>query len=210
MGLIQFTKNYDDLSTDKGYQFKFYCDKCGNGYLSSFQTSVLGAGSALLKGLGNWFSGAADVGDSAHQIQRAVGGPQHDAALKKAVEEAKPHFTQCSRCGKWVCPEQCWNAKRGLCEECAPDLEEEMAAAQASAQKDQVWEKMAKVDHTADLDMKGTAVARCPKCNAKTQGAKFCPECGVKLASKVTCAKCGTKADEGTKFCPECGQKLAT
>ena len=33
MGMIQFVNNYDDLSTDKGYQFKFYCVKCGNGYM---------------------------------------------------------------------------------------------------------------------------------------------------------------------------------
>lgn len=208
MGLIQFTKNHEDLSTDKGFQFKFFCDKCGNGYLSSFQMSALGTGGALLRGLGSFFGGAGKVGDSAYQIQRAVGGPAHDAAIKKAVEEAKPHFRSCTRCGQWVCPEQCWNAKRGLCEACAPDLEEEMAAAQASVQKDQVWEKMKEVDHTEGLNFKADAVALCPKCNAKTQGAKFCPECGVKLSAKTECPKCGTQAAEGTKFCPECGQKF--
>jgi hypothetical protein len=31
--LIQFVANYDDLSTDKGFQFKFHCDKCRNGYM---------------------------------------------------------------------------------------------------------------------------------------------------------------------------------
>jgi hypothetical protein len=34
--MIQFVANYDDLSTDKGFQFKFHCDKCRNGYLSRF------------------------------------------------------------------------------------------------------------------------------------------------------------------------------
>ena len=31
MSLIQFTENYQDLSTDTGFQFDFKCDRCGNG-----------------------------------------------------------------------------------------------------------------------------------------------------------------------------------
>jgi hypothetical protein len=31
MGKVDFTGNYDDLSTDRGYRFKFYCEKCGKG-----------------------------------------------------------------------------------------------------------------------------------------------------------------------------------
>ena len=42
MTLIQFTENHEDLSTDQGYQFKFFCDRCRNGYMSSFQASALG------------------------------------------------------------------------------------------------------------------------------------------------------------------------
>jgi rRNA maturation endonuclease Nob1 len=41
MALIQFVENYDDLSTDRGFQFKFYCDKCRNGYMSGFQASIV-------------------------------------------------------------------------------------------------------------------------------------------------------------------------
>jgi len=26
---IAFTKNYSDLSTNQGFQFEFYCDRCG-------------------------------------------------------------------------------------------------------------------------------------------------------------------------------------
>lgn len=30
MSLIKFTENYEGLSTDQGYQFKFFCDRdCG-------------------------------------------------------------------------------------------------------------------------------------------------------------------------------------
>jgi len=48
--MIQFVANYEDLSSDRGYQFKFNCDKCGNGYMSPFETSILGTGAGLLLG----------------------------------------------------------------------------------------------------------------------------------------------------------------
>lgn len=210
MSLIRFTENYEDLSTDRGYQFKFFCDKCGNGYMSSFQMSVTGAAGGLLRAAGNLFGGVlGQAGDSAYEIQRTVGGKAHDEALRKAVEEVKGHFKQCSRCGKWVCPENCWNHKRGLCENCAPDVEEEMAAAQATATKDQIWEKAATTDYTKNLDMTTEAVAFCPQCGAKTQGSKFCPECGAKLRAKSECPKCGAEVEAGSKFCPECGARMA-
>lgn len=211
MGMIRFTENYQDLSTDRGFQFKFFCDKCGNGYMSSFQVSVTGVAGGLLHAAGSLFGGVLGrAGDGAYEIQRAVGGKAHDDALRKAVDEGKVHFQQCSRCGKWVCPENCWNAKRGLCEACAPDLEEEMAAAQATATKEQVWEKARnQVDYTKDLDFVTEAAAFCPQCGAKTQGAKFCPECGAKLRARSDCSKCGTAVEAGTKFCPECGNKMA-
>ena len=128
MATIEFTGNYEDLSTDKGYQFKFFCEKCGNGYMSSFKPSKLGMATSALQAAGNIFGGI--LGRAAHgayEVQRAVGGPAHDAALKEAVAEIKPLFVQCTRCGKWICEPVCFNRKAGLCEGCAPDLDEEMA-----------------------------------------------------------------------------------
>ncbi|MFN7134059.1 MAG: hypothetical protein ACK4N5_18420 [Myxococcales bacterium] len=84
--IIQFVKNYDDLSTDKGYQFKFYCDHCHNGYMSSFEASMMGMASSFLSAAGSMFGGIlGNAGHSAYEIQRAVGGKAHDAALKKAM-----------------------------------------------------------------------------------------------------------------------------
>src|SRR5215470_11030682 len=132
MALIQFVANYDDLSTDKGFQFKFYCDKCRNGYLSGFQSSITGVAGGILRAAGDIFGGVlGSIGNSTYEIQRAIGGKAHDEALMKAVEEGKQHFKQCTRCGKWVCPEVCWNADRNLCEDCAPNPQESIAAAQA-------------------------------------------------------------------------------
>jgi uncharacterized OB-fold protein len=208
VSLIRFTQNYDDLSTDRGYQFKFYCDRCGNGYMSAYEASPLGIAGDVLRTAGNLFGGLLGrVGDSTYDIQRSIGGKAHDEALRKSVEQAKVHFMQCSRCGKWVCPEHCWNHARGLCEECAPDMQEEMAAAQAHAVRDQLWTKAAETDYLQGVEMKREAVARCPSCGAKAQGGKFCPECGASLRPKNECGGCGTILEAKAKFCPECGTR---
>lgn len=230
MAMIQFVNNYDDLSTDRGYQFKFYCDKCGNGFMSRFEASTLGTASSLLRAASSFLGGWADsAGDSAYQIQRAVGGKAHDTALKSAVEEGKKHFHQCSRCGKWVCPEVCWNEAAGQCEECAPNFQEELSSAHAQAKaqaaRDQLMQKAQATDYAGGIDMSAGAVlgsaaapaksptakgSFCPECGAQTAGAKFCPECGaaVQAKKKASCSKCGFEPDTPAKFCPECGGKV--
>ena len=211
MATIPFTSNYQDLSSSRGFQFKFHCDKCGNGYMSTFRTNKLGmaasaaeAASALL---GGFFGRAAA---SAEQIQSLVGGPLHDSALKDAVEEIRVLFKQCTRCGRWVCEPVCWNKKAQLCEGCAPDLDEELAAAQAQAAKDQAVEKVKAVDWLADRNVAQAASVTCAKCGAKMQGGKFCPECGSPAIQKRKCAACGAEAAGAPKFCPECGKPYGT
>lgn len=210
MAHIPFTGNYQDLSTDKGYQFKFYCEKCQNGYMSSFKTSKLGLASSAADIAGSLLGGIfGRASNTAYEIQRAIGGPAHDTALKEAVQEVSPLFKQCTRCGNWVCEPICWNRKAQLCENCAPDLDEETAAAQAQAGREQMIEKARTVDWTAQRDVATVSGALCPHCGAKTQGGKFCGECGGTLAPKKTCGKCGTVAEGSPKFCPECGSGFA-
>jgi len=208
MSLIQFVDNYDDLSTDRGFQFRFHCDRCGNGHMSRFQASVVGTAGSLLRAAGGLFGGVfGQASESAYEIQRAVGGKAHDDALAAAVGEVKPSFTQCVRCGKWACNEICWNPARGLCTTCAPKTEVEIAAAQAGAQLEQIREKVRSKDQTGGLDLDAPMVARCPKCRAQTSGGKFCPECGEPLARQDACAGCGVKLQPAAKFCPECGAR---
>lgn len=206
MGNVPFTGNYQDLSSNRGFQFKFFCEKCGNGYLSSFKANKLGTAAAVADAaanlLGGIFGGAARTAES---LQQMAAGPQHDGALREAVEEIRPLFKQCTRCGQWVCEPVCWNQKAGLCETCAPDLDEEIAAAQAAAAKEQAMEKARDVDYLGDRDLARMASVNCPKCGAKTQGGKFCPECGTPISPKRKCASCGAEADGAPKFCPECG-----
>lgn len=108
MGAIEFVQNYDDLSTDQGFQFNFYCDRCGNGFQSTFVANKLGMAGGFLRAAGGLLGGVlGSAGDSAYEVQRAIGGPAHDKALREAVQEIKPLFKQCRRCGKWVCQEIC-------------------------------------------------------------------------------------------------------
>lgn len=210
MGLIAFTKNHTDHSNDQGFQFEFFCDHCGNGHMTAFQASKIGMAGGFLRAAGSLFGGVlGNVADAGDHVKDAMRGKARDEAFAKAVEEARPHFRQCSRCGKWVCPEQCWNPRRGLCEQCAPNLEEEAAAAQATAAKEQVWEKARQTDLVGDVDMKTDRTVQCPHCGAKAEGGKFCPECGKPLSTKAACPKCGKQVAAGTKFCPECGAKMA-
>ena len=113
----------------------------------------------LLVSLGGWVSSA---GDSAYEVQQAVGGKAHDDALAIAVQEGKEHFHQCARCGRWVCPEVCWNQAAGQCKDCAPDFQQELASAHAQAKADaarqQLMDKAQQTDFVSDIDMKKGSV----------------------------------------------------
>ncbi len=208
MAMIQFTRNFTDHSNAQGFQFEFHCDKCGNGFMSQFVANKMGMATSLLRAAGSLFGGAlGQAANAGGHVQDVFRGQARDAAFAQAVEEGKRHFKQCTRCGKWVCPEVCWNEGRSLCEACAPDLAEEAAAAQAHAAVEQVQQKARQVDLVSHIDMKQQQVAQCPHCGARVQAGKFCPDCGKPLSSKTACAKCGTEFTG--KFCPECGTRAA-
>ena len=188
MALIQFTRNYRDLSTDAGFQFEFYCDRCGNGYQTEFQASALGTATNVLDAASNLFGGVLGKAANVARGVRSAGWEKaHDNAFDEAVEEAKPHFHKCKRCGKWV-DDDCWNNQRSLCKDCAPDMQEEMSSIQAEAAITDAREK-------------------CPHCGAKAGSGKFCQECGKPLAAEKFCKNCGAKMEADAKFCAECGTK---
>ena len=57
MAAIQFTRNHTDHSTDKGFQFEFFCDRCGNGFMSEFRANATGIAVGALKAAGDIFGG---------------------------------------------------------------------------------------------------------------------------------------------------------
>jgi membrane protease subunit (stomatin/prohibitin family) len=210
---IEFTTNYSDLSTEKGFQFEFNCDRCGTGYRTRFQPLAAGTISSALETasslFGGVFSSAANVGE---HVRSAAWEKAHDQAFVKAAEEVKSDFVQCPRCSAWVCTKSCWNSQRGLCKECAPDLGVEMAAAQASRTTEEVWahSKVAEEDREMlkDESWRAGVRATCPKCNAPlAKNVKFCPECGAPIKADKFCTKCGAKLEAGAKFCADCGTK---
>jgi hypothetical protein len=196
-GMIFFTDNYQDRSTNDGYQFEFFCRRCGNGYSSSFQHSATGFGGRLLRLGGDLVGGqvgekAAQLGWDAEWMRDGARGSTRDKALAKAVDEMKPYFHQCHRCGQWVCEQVCWNAERGLCVTCAPKLNQ----------------KIQSQDWTREINYRDQGTGLCPSCGQESGGGKFCQGCGHTLAAAETtkkfCVNCGT-ALTGAKFCGECG-----
>lgn len=208
---IQFVKNYNDLCTDQGFQFEFFCDRCGSGFRTRFKGMKGAMLSEALESAGGFFGGilgrAAQLGDQVRSVAWEKG---HDAAFEEAVNEIKPDFVQCPRCSTWVCRKSCWNTKKGLCKQCAPDMGVEMAAAQASRSVEEVWAHacMSEEDKKLSAENWREGVrASCPKCEAPLQvNAKFCPECGEKLTASH-CTQCGAKLSPDAKFCAECGAK---
>ncbi len=212
---IVFTKNYQDHSTDRGFQFEFFCDRCGTGHSTRFQAYAAGSVSTALDAasslLGGVFNSAANMGE---RVKSAGWQKARDDAFVKAANELKPDFIQCPRCSIWVCKEKCWNTQKGLCKNCAPDLGVEMAAAQSSRTVEEIWahSKVAEEDRSMlkDEAWREGVRATCPNCNAPlAKNAKFCPECGTAIKAEKFCSNCGAKLAADAKFCADCGTKQA-
>lgn len=209
-GPIEFTGNVEDLSTDLGFQFKFFCERCGNGFMSSYDRSTVGTAGTLLRGASNLLGGVfGAVADASYEVNRAVGGPAHDAALRRAVEEIRPLFRQCRRCGQWSCSQVCWNERAGMCKQCAPIAEEIETSMRAQHAETQVTNDLF-LEENRRMSAKAKALAApCASCGADTLGKKFCPGCGKPTAAAPAfCGECGARATPGAQFCGECGAKM--
>jgi hypothetical protein len=57
MAPIQSTSNHTDHSTDKGYQIEFFCDRCGNSFMTEFKASAIGMAGSAMRTVGNLFGG---------------------------------------------------------------------------------------------------------------------------------------------------------
>ena len=213
--IVEFVSKIEDLSTKEGYQFTFHCDKCHRGYTSSYKVAslgiaadLLGTAGSVLEDFGSFFGKSKEV---VKEVQGAVGGKTQSDALAEAVEEVKPKFKLCSRCGHWVCVAVCWNVNAGLCEECAPNVKEELVSKQTHLTVEQLEIRLRKEDLTKDMDVTTPAqVITCAKCGEDIAvGTKFCSGCGepVRSVKGAFCSECGSKLSGG-KFCPSCGKPV--
>ncbi len=221
--LKAFTRNYQDNSTEAGFQFTFYCDICNDGFRSSFVESetyrkgkgirTLSRGAGLLGSLIGGRAGdlgrAAERGASVLSERFENRSPEwqkeHEAAFIRAQNEAQEHFHRCHSCNRYVC-DACYNEDEGLCTDCAPRQEVYVAKARAEAMRRNIDQ----AGETATV-WKGTIESKttvCPNCGKPAGAGKFCNNCGASMELK-TCPNCGTKNALTVKFCNNCGTNLA-
>lgn len=220
MALQSFTSNYEDNSTEAGFQFTFYCDLCHEGYKTKFISSttykkgkmlrgigsLIGAASQLTGqyGLGNTVERGADVLSERHEGMSPEWHKEYEKAFELAQNEAKGHFIRCLKCRNYVC-ENDWNELGGLCVECAPRENVEVVAARATKMVEDIRKKAEETDvFTGKLDSRTTV---CPQCGKPSGEGRFCNNCGANL-NLVECDNCGTQSPAGTRFCGECGNRL--
>lgn len=210
MSLRDFVKNYDDMSDDNGFQFKFHCDICGDGYLSTYRPapfakarSVMGA----VESLGGVFGRLSGTRGAADALHDAKWREAKEKAFDQALAEAKAHFTKCPSCAKYV-DVDCWNDQAQMCVDCAPRQAVVVQKAKANAFVSQAQEAMSKKDYSAEIASVEESTVLCPNCGKPTGGGKFCEACGAPLDKKL-CPNCGAKISVTARFCNNCGNKLS-
>jgi hypothetical protein len=218
--LRSFTDNFEDNSTEAGFQFTFFCEKCREGYKTKFIESKTYKKAGLFRGIGDAFStvssilGQGSLGSNVERgsdiLSRRYQGmtpdwhKEHDATFELAQNEAKEHFHRCPKCTKWFC-ENDWNEQEGLCIDCAPRVNVEVAAARAKKMADDIRDKASTTQvFSGNIESKQTL---CPACGKPAGEGKFCNNCGTTLGL-LKCSKCGANSQVGTRFCGGCGTRF--
>ncbi|MBQ9931586.1 MAG: zinc ribbon domain-containing protein [Firmicutes bacterium] len=221
--LTSFTRNYQDNSTEAGFQFTFYCDICSDGYKSSFIESETYKKGKLFRGIGRGASALGSmIGGNASRFgygadratdilgQRFEGRSpewqkEHQQAFEFAKNEAMRNFKRCPACNNYVC-DHCWNEDEGLCTKCAPRQEIYVAKARADAMKRNIDAAGATATvWQGEIESKTTI---CPSCGKPAGNGKFCNNCGASMALKE-CPQCGAQNAQTVRFCNNCGTNLA-
>ncbi len=99
-------------------------------YRTPFKAWAVGTASSVL----DTANGACSEASSVRQrmwasacVRQVAPALAHDEAFTDAVKSLKPQVVQRPRCSSWVCRKSCWNRRRGLCKDCAPDIDVRMS-----------------------------------------------------------------------------------
>lgn len=213
MSQIKFADNYQDLSqpngVDAGFQFQFYCERCNDTWRTKYKPYRSGQASGWVSKAAGFFGGIVGGASTALEGMAQAGwNSARDEAFTEAVEEAKKQFHRCAKCFQYVCA-SCVDKSSGMCFNCAPDVNVEIAAARAQGEVQGATESALEegIKRGKKHDVKHDHQLVCPKCSAETHGAKFCPECGNKMGVKGQCGGCKAAIKPDAKFCPECGKQ---
>ena len=217
--LTSFTRNYQDNSTEAGFQFTFYCDLCNDGFKTSFIESETYKKGSLLRGisggarvLGNLFGGtvgraAWSAGYGGDVLSERFTGmspewqKEHEKAFIQAQNEAKQHFNRCHGCRQWVCDAD-FNEDEGMCVECAPRQNVAVAKARANRMVQQIEEAA----ETANVFRAPSKAKRSPAPTAETLGRrKFCNNCGI---TSLRMPQLRSPGGIGRQILRECGTRL--
>jgi membrane protease subunit (stomatin/prohibitin family) len=208
MDQIQISDNYNDLSTDSGFQFEFHCEHCGETWRSPFDRYAAGTAENLMGAAEGLFGGIFGTARNAlGHVRNAGWSKARDRALRDAVEQSREQFHRCPRCSNHMCA-NCWNGDEGTCISCVPRLDPEIAAINREAKIARAREVAFETATVTKEDLQQRVVS-CGSCGAASARGKFCSECGEPLSLNKACGGCSAEMPASAKFCPECGEKAA-
>ena len=224
--MIQFVQNYEDLSTDHGYQFKFHCDKCGNGFMTEFQTSAIGDGGVRAargrQRLRRHLQRGRQLGvrdPARHRRQGARRGARAGRARR-----ARSTFTSAPAAASGSARRSAGTPKRT----CAT------AARRSSSRSSRARTRTRRPTRRASSSTRrrrGTnlvgrhrderrrpscarpgAAARAPRTSARRAGSPWATAASARSAApsgtRMGCSGCGAVVPQGTHFCAQCGTRV--
>ena len=207
MANIPFTSNYTDLSSQRGFQFKFFCEQVRQ----RVHVHVQGQPARHSGGRG--------------ECRRIPAGrdlrPGRADRRRAAVDDGRPPARRRARCGRQgdqpalqaVHPLRQMGVRAGLLEQEDGTVRDLRAGPERGDRRgagDRGQGPGAREGARGGLHRPaGPGPGRgcpLPQLRGQDAGGKFCPECGTPISPKRKCASCGAEASGTPKFCPECGK----
>jgi len=189
--------HYTDLSSERGFQFEFYCERCPEAWRSDFVRYSESRLPGAMDAASRLMAPRNADGRGVASFRGAAWDRARDSAFRRAARTAGEHFHACAECHCHCCP-GCWNSTTLRCTACSPVGE--LALAPASEER--------RLDLTPPVPAAAGPIGRrCSDCGRSAGGASFCSHCGAALGEKQACRACQTTIPAAARFCPSCGER---